>query len=585
MNSRVIIPNFAISGFRSFSSNWARFSRLGSVNLLIGRNNSGKSNVLRFLEKIYPQREEPTSITVDFLDTHQPSRARLRIGVSVPLVDVHGEQCVPSKHWLLRGLQNEKIKVAQTLFGKILRKKAVIDGTPDPWIYVGLPNRDLAAEEWTGALGALDDNEMRQLWLAITHFNSGGTRKNDWEPAVFQRLRPVYPPVKVEAIPAIRKIDRLEDHGGFDGAGIISQLAKLQNPGVHAQELRQNFVQIRDFVRYVLDEPNAEIEVPYERNTIIVRLNGKALPLEALGSGIHEVIIIAAAATVLENTVLCIEEPELHLNPVLQRKLLLYLIERTSNQYFIATHSAALMDAPGVEIYHIEHVDGESRVTPVSTNAARSDVCTDLGYHASDLLQANCVIWVEGPSDRIYLNYWLSSLETSLVEGIHYSIMFYGGKLAAHLTYENVEGEASDFIALRRLNRHGVILIDSDRANAHANINSTKKRLRDEFDAGPGFAWITKGREVENYLPVSQIQAALKATVPRAQPLSEWGSFDSVLKVKGLRGVETQASKVDVARFIVNNYPADLSTLDLNTQMKRLVAFIVGCNPPLTVGK
>lgn len=27
----------------------------------------------------------------------------------------------------------------------------------------------------------------------------------------------------------------------------------------------------------------------------------------------------------------------------------------------------------------------------------------DLGFKASDLLQSNCVIWVEGPSDRIYI--------------------------------------------------------------------------------------------------------------------------------------------------------------------------------------
>src|SRR4029077_7908160 len=81
-----------------------------------------------------------------------------------------------------------------------------------------------------------------------------------------------------------------------------------------------------------------------------------------------------------------------------------------------------------------------------------------------------------------------------LREGIDYSIMFYGGKLLSHLTFE-AELFTNNLIQLMRINRSCYVVIDKDRV---AKPNMTKKRICEEI--GVGIFLITKSTEIENYL-------------------------------------------------------------------------------------
>ena len=125
-------------------------------------------------------------------------------------------------------------------------------------------------------------------------------------------------------------------------------------------------------------------------------------------------------------------------------------------------------------------------------------------------------------------------MDAKLIEGIHYSIMFYGGRLLSHLSA--LDPEVTEFISLRRLNRHISILIDSDRAKQGGRINDTKRRVKTEFDNGPGFAWITKGREIENYVPPIILEECVKKVHPSAVRLASVGQFDNSLHYKNSKG-------------------------------------------------
>jgi predicted ATPase len=579
----VIIPNLAIAGYRSFGEAPQYFDSFAKINLFIGRNNAGKSNVIRFLSEVYRQ-ASGNSFTFDSLDFHLPDKPPILIGTGERISkDPNSDVASMRRDYpiLLRISDEQHRKSAEAALTKLFESKQTLDQTELCWSLLKLPNRTENQEPWLKAMEVLDDRELRTLWNLLTK-HTGGSRLGHWAPDVTRLLQVQIPAIKIAVVPAIRQIgakgSTLEN---FDGQGIIERLAKLQNPDVHNQESRLRFEEITKFVRTVIDNPSATIEIPFERDTINVHMDGKVLPIESLGSGIHEVIILAAAATVLSNHVVCIEEPELHLNPILQRKLIRYLSDFTSNQYFISTHSAALMDNQGIEIYHVKLEDHSSVVERVTSDSRKSLVCEDLGYHPSDLLQANCVIWVEGPSDRIYLNYWIRALTSEFVEGIHYSIMFYGGRLASHLTNEDNSTGLDDFISLRRLNRRGIIVIDSDRKNQRSHLNSTKLRLRDEFDKGPGHTWVTQGREIENYVPDDQLKAAIADVSPNAIQESKFAKYENCLKAKNKKGSNVQIPKIEIARFITSKFEPDWSIYDLKRSVEKVNAFIHQSNPAM----
>jgi predicted ATP-dependent endonuclease of OLD family len=211
-----------------------------------------------------------------------------------------------------------------------------------------------------------------------------------------------------------------------------------------------------------------------------------------------------------------IEEPENNLHPALLRRLLTYLAakrEELGFTLFLTTHSPICIDWSSKrndsQIIHVKH-DGKSATSHPAINYLQGrDILDDLDIRASDILQANGVIWVEGPSDRIYLRRWIELVSNGeLKEGVHYTIMFYGGRLLSHLDALPLE-ESEELISLLRINRNAAVVIDSDRQpkkvgkhKPRMNLNKTKIRVRDEIEAIGGFAWITEGREIENYTPL-----------------------------------------------------------------------------------
>ena len=312
---------------------------------------------------------------------------------------------------------------------------------------------------------------------------------------------------------------------------------------------------------------------------------GQRFPLSATGSGLKTVILVLLNLIVFggskrDDSIFLFEELENNLHPSLQRRLFEYLYNYSKNKrarIVLTSHSQVAINTffarQNALVHHaFKNGDGIASLQQVTSTDEGRETLADLGVRASDLFQTNGIIWVEGPSDRIYIKAWLEALfDNEIVEGIHYQFLYYGGRLLSHYTAE----ETASKINVMFTNRNSAIVIDSDRRNDSSEINATKRRVRKEFNTRGLFYWITAGKEIENYLSVRCLQQTFGDRAPKKQ-IGAFEIFPAYIEKTAPRFSDC---KVDFAKKVAENIVVeDLDVLDLHKKIDALYQAIRSWN-------
>ncbi len=294
---------------------------------------------------------------------------------------------------------------------------------------------------------------------------------------------------------------------------------------------------------------------------IYLREDKKGLiALSKSGSGLKTVILVLLNLLVLpkinnkppSDFVFAFEELENNLHPALLRRLLRY-IEKFAIEneavIFLTTHSNVALDLFGTsehaQIVHVTHDGSTARTSTIDTHFRMLDVVSELGAKPSDILQANGIIWVEGPSDAIYLNKWIEiASEGKLKQGRDYLCTFYGGALLARTQFSDPGEEDADLINLLLANPNVAVVCDSDRISVGQKLKSRVIRIRDEISkVSGGLIWVTSPKEIENYLAGSVLTKALDLRKPAKDP-EQFENFFPVQKKPGSSYIEKELGRI-----------------------------------------
>jgi predicted ATPase len=323
------------------------------------------------------------------------------------------------------------------------------------------------------------------------------------------------------------------------------------------------------------------------------------IPLSATGSGVKTVLLVLLNVNVLptiENKPLSsylfgFEELENNLHPAVQRRLFQYLRElaiKHDTHFLITTHSSIVIDMFGrdnaAQILHISHDGSRATVAKVTTYSEGRNIIRDLDVRASDLLQSNVVFWLEGPSDRIYVNRWIELWsDEKLQENTHYQCVFYGGSVLATHSFEPPDSPLFDDDAVvdemsqaLQINPNIVVLMDSDKEFEDAPLKDRVQRVSTEVAASGGVAWVTDGREIENYIPRDTFASLFGAA--NTGPSSR---FDSVFEyVESIGGGKFAQRKTEFAKRVCSGITLDglQKSAELSRWLNRVCAQIADWN-------
>lgn len=331
------------------------------------------------------------------------------------------------------------------------------------------------------------------------------------------------------------------------------------------------------------------------------------IPLSASGSGLKTVISTLAVLMLLptadiDKHVFLLEELENNLHPTIQRKLFQFLRDfavENGCTIFTTTHSHVAIDLfsgdEQAQIYHVQHDGEKSSVVRVNGYRAMVDVLDNIGVKASDLLQANGVIWCEGPSDAVYLQRWIELWSGErLKNNVHYQCMFYGGGLIRYLGAGEAEGDApnlSHLIDVLHINKNVVLLADSDKASQDEGLKPNLEKVKGSLEKDNHMCWVTEGREIEQYIPESVLTEYYSKTENRkaghAFPddgtgvLGQFEKFEDFRsRVAGYKVSTWKGEKVSLARDICPLLTREnlAGHMDLTEKLDRLVAKLYSWN-------
>jgi len=124
-------------------------------------------------------------------------------------------------------------------------------------------------------------------------------------------------------------------------------------------------------------------------------------------------------------SIILFDEPELHLHPTLQRRVIAHLqrlLERGDNQILVVTHSEEIVGTADYATLFATTGTGEPAVVLVIDRAARLDLLESLGASVGVQLTSPRILFLEGETDALILPLFFDVLPSGL------SLVSTGGK-------------------------------------------------------------------------------------------------------------------------------------------------------------
>lgn len=278
--------------------------------------------------------------------------------------------------------------------------------------------------------------------------------------------------------------------------------------------------------QYFFDNEHVSLIPKHDQDVVNIKIGSdKQFPISQLGDGLQQAIILTYEAFIKkdESHAFFIEEPELHMHAGMVRQLMNFYLNETQHYYFFTTHSNHLLDmadeSDQVMIQKFVKQSKEEDPTNFDFKIYRCDrdrdLLASLGVRPSSVYLANCTIWVEGITDRLYITKYmekyldeLKKLNENLYKeyrrfmpNYHYTFVEYAGSNLTHWSFsDDYANQLEDKgLSAKAVASDMLLIADGDIQGKADRVQILKTELNKEN------YFILSCKETENTLPKDSI--------------------------------------------------------------------------------
>jgi ABC-type transport system involved in cytochrome c biogenesis ATPase subunit len=520
---RMILEGVQFLSYACFTQQFVALR--GGLNLLVGKNNAGKTALLKGVAALaaipLSNWSRPTPVTQEFISSLEAyarkdgSEPRYEIEIIFRMEDTDDQaplRTLGAHFWEL--VRQSEVRAAYRFWCLPQRNEHQIIFNSCDLRFPGYPSLPILISSSQGLqipnYQALEPGGKLPVPALTRAINPGGQQISGpdnmvrWVPlpavegyfdglAPFANTRYVSPHRVVTPWIEIHTADVLPENA--DNLPVFLQTLHGRN--------RKAFQQIENLVISIFPEFTA-VNPATERNQVRITLSrrdvDKDIPLTHCGTGVEQILAIATfAITASKGSLLLIDEPHSFLHPTAERQLIEFLKADQNHRFIISTHSAVFINS--IEADRITQVEAPGKgYSSADQGVNLSRILLDLGYRNSDILFHDALVIVEGKTDKAILPALLALAGVSsdrlarvgfpTLEGVPEKLR---AIQTAILKYERL------IDALSQSDTPRIYLLDGDRSNEDLNVLSSMKNANNGSSIPVKFLPRT---EIENYLLV-----------------------------------------------------------------------------------
>lgn len=404
------IQKFTVSNYRSILG--AKNITMGNYTVLVGKNNEGKSNLIRALNLAIENMKQISSRNI------KPSKNGWNMTRGITSNTVYSHDIDFPKNYKNRGNASTKIQLHFEL--------------SDTDILDFYQNLSLRTNNSLTLVFTYDDNDMLNIHVA----KQGG---KNWQHKILDIIKFISQGINFTYIPAVRTSDtfqsiidselRLAIHKTIENEEyqkLIDKLFQIEQSAVGdiaksmTPKLSEWLPTVSE-VRIAINKMVSRRYFSYRNTDLYITSSGTETLLENKGDGVQSLFALALLAKNNEKSqdgIVAIDEPEAHLHPAAIHRLQKTIVDLShDSQVIVATHNPIFVNKND-EGSNIIVDDG-------SVRKAKSikDIREILGIEVEDnLIHTRSILLVEGLTDktfiRTFINRWgTQSLKNKIESG------------------------------------------------------------------------------------------------------------------------------------------------------------------------